>query len=117
MRRAKILATIGPASRDPKIMEAMLAAGVDGVRINMSHGTREDKAADIQLARTVAEKMNRPLAVLRVQLARCWQTDAELKSGRTVPVLALERLVIELCESELVSSLRRSGSAVASGAT
>jgi len=42
----------------------MLAAGVDGVRINMSHGTQEEKAEDIRAARTAAEKMNRPLAIL-----------------------------------------------------
>jgi pyruvate kinase len=64
LRRAKILATIGPASRDPKVLEAMLAAGVDGVRINMSHGIYEEKAEDIRLARAAAERMNRPLAVL-----------------------------------------------------
>jgi pyruvate kinase len=64
LRRAKILATLGPSTRDPKIFEAMLAAGVDGVRINMSHGTQDEKAADIQLARAAAEKMNRPLAIL-----------------------------------------------------
>jgi pyruvate kinase len=45
-------------------MEALLAAGVDGVRINMSHGTHEEKAQDISMARACAEKMNRPLAVL-----------------------------------------------------
>src|SRR5438552_18191544 len=45
-------------------MEAMLAAGIDGVRINMSHGTQDEKAQDIRLARTAAEKMHRPLAVL-----------------------------------------------------
>jgi pyruvate kinase len=64
LRRAKILATLGPATREPKILEAMLAAGVDGVRINMSHGTYEEKAADVRAARGAAEKMNRPLAVL-----------------------------------------------------
>src|SRR5436190_1325630 len=64
MRSAKILATIGPASRDPQVFDAMLAAGADGVRINMSHGTYEEKAADIQRARAAAAKMNRPLAVL-----------------------------------------------------
>src|SRR5580765_6684664 len=64
MRKAKILATIGPASRDPQVFEAMLAAGADGVRINMSHGTYEEKAADIQRARAAAGKMDLPLAVL-----------------------------------------------------
>ena len=42
----------------------MLAAGIDGVRINMSHGTQDEKAADIQRARAAAQKMDRPLAVL-----------------------------------------------------
>ncbi len=64
MRRAKILATLGPSTREPQVIEAMLAAGVDGVRINMSHGTYEEKAADIRAARAAAEKMNRRLAVL-----------------------------------------------------
>jgi pyruvate kinase len=64
LRRAKILATLGPASREPSQLEALLAAGANGVRINMSHGTREEKAEDIRRARVAAEKLNRPLAVL-----------------------------------------------------
>src|SRR5262252_8929378 len=64
LKKAKILATIGPASREPGVIEAMLAAGVDGVRINMSHGTHEEKAADVKLARAAAERMDRPLAIL-----------------------------------------------------
>jgi len=44
--------------------DALLNAGVNGVRVNMSHGTREEKAADIRTARAVAQKLNRPLAVL-----------------------------------------------------
>ena len=56
--------TIGPASRDGQIFDAMLAAGADGVRINMSHGTYEEKAADIQMARAAAERLHRPLAIL-----------------------------------------------------
>ena len=38
------------------MIEAMLAAGTDGVRINMSHGTQDEKALDIQMARAAAEK-------------------------------------------------------------
>lgn len=55
---------MGPSTRDAQVVEAMLAAGVDGVRINMSHGTYEEKANDIALARAAARKMNRPLSVL-----------------------------------------------------
>lgn len=64
MTKAKILATLGPATRIPAVIEEMLAAGVNGVRINMSHGTQDENADDIAKARTAAEKMGRPLAVL-----------------------------------------------------
>lgn len=64
MRRAKILATIGPASRDEKVLEEMIKAGLNAVRINMSHGTQEEHAATINLARSVAKRLGTPLAVL-----------------------------------------------------
>ena len=39
MRRTKIVATIGPASRDPEVLVAMVEAGMDVARLNYSHGT------------------------------------------------------------------------------
>ena len=64
MRKAKIIITLGPASREPEIVEQLIAAGANGVRINMSHGTHEEKAVDIARARAAAEKLERPIAVL-----------------------------------------------------
>ena len=64
MRRAKILATLGPASREPEVLEALIAAGVNAVRINMSHGTQEEHAVTVKRARETAEKLGRPLAIL-----------------------------------------------------
>ncbi len=64
MRKAKILATLGPATRDPNVVESLLKAGVNGVRINMSHGTWDEKEADIQAVRAAAARLNCPLAVL-----------------------------------------------------
>ena len=64
MKRAKVLATLGPATRDQTIIEALIDSGANGVRINMSHGTHEEKAEDIARARAAAEKLKRPLAVL-----------------------------------------------------
>jgi len=64
VRRAKILATLGPASRDQAVIEGLLAAGTNGVRINMSHGTQEEKGEDIRRARATAQRLNRPLAIL-----------------------------------------------------
>src|SRR5215831_2016984 len=92
-RRAKILATIGPASRDPQVLEAMLAAGADGVRINMSHGTYEEKAADIQRARAAAAKMDRPLSVL-VDLSGPKIRTRSLKNHQPVELKAAQVFTI-----------------------
>jgi pyruvate kinase len=83
MKRAKILITLGPASREPAVVEALLAAGANGVRINMSHGTQEEKAADIQVAREAASKLERPLAVL-VDLSGPKIRTGELAGGEAV---------------------------------
>jgi len=64
MRRAKILATLGPSSNTPEILEQMIAAGMNAVRINMSHGTYDEHAARIKCAREAAEKLNVPLSIL-----------------------------------------------------
>ena len=93
MRRAKILATLGPSTREPKILESMLAAGVDGVRINMSHGTYEEKAADVRAARAAAEKMNRPLAVL-VDLSGPKIRTRTLKNHQPVRLQANQQFII-----------------------
>jgi pyruvate kinase len=83
VRRAKILATLGPASREPVVIEAMLAAGVNGVRINMSHGTQDEHAEAIRRARAAAETMKRPLAVL-VDLSGPKIRTGVLKGGQPV---------------------------------
>ena len=83
MRRAKILATLGPASRETTTIEALIAAGVNGVRINMSHGTQDEKAEDIRRAREAAERMQRPLAVL-VDLSGPKIRTGVLKGGQPV---------------------------------
>ncbi|HYE64346.1 MAG TPA: pyruvate kinase [Pyrinomonadaceae bacterium] len=83
MRKAKILATLGPASREPVIIEALLAAGVNGVRINMSHGAQDEHAETIRRARAAAETMKRPLAVL-VDLSGPKIRTGVLKGGQPV---------------------------------
>ena len=103
MRRAKILATIGPASRDPAVFEAMLAAGLNGIRINMSHGTQDEKAADIRRARAAAENMNRPLAVL-VDLAGPKIRTRSLKDHQPVELKAGQAFAITTAEIEGDSS-------------
>jgi pyruvate kinase len=64
MGRAKTLATLGPASSTPEIIEEMIKAGLDAVRINMSHGNTDEHAERIKMARAAAAKLNRPMAIL-----------------------------------------------------
>jgi pyruvate kinase len=63
-RKVKILATIGPASRSPEMLERLLRAGADAFRVNMSHGAHEDHAAAIQTIRALEKKVGRPLTIL-----------------------------------------------------
>ena len=64
VRRAKIVCTIGPASRDPAIFRRMVDAGMDVARINFSHATHEDAAHVFSMAREAVQTFGRPLAVL-----------------------------------------------------
>ena len=65
VRRTKIIATIGPASRDPRVIEALLGSGVNVFRLNFSHGTREDHGAILETIRKVADGLQRQAAVLQ----------------------------------------------------
>ncbi|HUX06532.1 MAG TPA: pyruvate kinase [Acidobacteriota bacterium] len=64
MRKTKIIATLGPATDDPAALKQMIAAGVNVVRLNFSHGTRELHLARCSAARKVADESGCPIAVL-----------------------------------------------------
>src|SRR3954471_16093735 len=63
-RATKIVATLGPASSDPEVLERLLRAGVDVVRLNFSHGTAQDHIARAALVRETAERIGRPVALM-----------------------------------------------------
>ena len=65
MRSTKIVATIGPASRDPSVLEAMIEAGLDVARLNFAHGDPEHHAETADLVRAAAERVGRQVAVLQ----------------------------------------------------
>ena len=64
LRRPKILATLGPATDAPGALEALVAAGVDAVRINFSHGNRADHAARVARVRAAAAAAGREVGIL-----------------------------------------------------
>ena len=63
-RRAKIVATIGPASASPEMLKALFIAGVDTFRLNFSHGSHEDHAGVHAAIRALEQEMNRPIGIL-----------------------------------------------------
>lgn len=63
-RRTKIVATIGPASDSPRQLEAIIAAGVDVVRLNLSHGTIDDHLERLARVRAASAKVGKPVGVL-----------------------------------------------------
>jgi pyruvate kinase len=91
-RRTKIVATIGPASSDPAVLEALMRAGVDVVRLNMSHGTHESHQKAYEAVRAVAERIGKHVAVLadlcgpKIRVGRFPGGQVTLISGSTVTI-------------------------------
>ena len=63
-RHTKIVATLGPASSDPFVLETLILAGVDVVRLNFSHGKAEDHIALAENVKKIAAKVGRPVGIL-----------------------------------------------------
>ncbi len=63
-RATKIVATLGPASSDPALLEAMIAAGVNVVRLNFSHGKAADHTQRAELVRAASQRAGREVAVM-----------------------------------------------------
>jgi pyruvate kinase len=64
-RRAKIVATVGPASASPEMLKALFLAGVDTFRLNFSHGTHDDHLKVYRAVRALETEMKRPIGILQ----------------------------------------------------
>jgi pyruvate kinase len=64
LRSTKIVATLGPASSDPAVLERMVRAGVDVVRLNFSHGSADDHLARASLVKEISRKTGRTVAIM-----------------------------------------------------
>lgn len=98
MKRTKIVATIGPASASPKILEHMIRAGMDVARLNFSHGTHAQHALLIRAIRTAAKKSGKTVAIMqdlqgpRIRIGQVSRDGLELRPGEQV-VLVNEHLI------------------------
>ncbi|HEV2124801.1 MAG TPA: pyruvate kinase [Chloroflexota bacterium] len=87
MPRTRIVATLGPATDRPGVLEAVLAAGVDVARLNASHGTQADHLSRLHAVRRISESLRRPVAILldlqgpKIRVGKLPQGGVELKAG------------------------------------
>jgi pyruvate kinase len=95
MRQTKIIATLGPASRDEGIIEQLIHAGVDICRLNFSHGTHEGHAETFRRVRAAAKRATKVVAVLQDLSGPKIRTGLlkgglpiDLKKGATIRILA-----------------------------
>jgi pyruvate kinase len=82
-RRAKIVATLGPASHDEAIIRELIRAGMSVARINFSHGTQADHAEAIQRIRRVAKELKQPIAIMQDLQGPKIRTG-EIEGGKTI---------------------------------
>src|SRR5690554_2058115 len=88
-RRTKIVATLGPASSSPEVLEQLILAGLNVARLNFSHGTPEEHKARARLVRELAARHGRFVALLgdlqgpKIRIAKFANKRIELKEGDT----------------------------------
>ncbi len=87
MRHTKIIATLGPASTEPRVLAALVRAGVDVARLNLSHGTHAGHARVIARVRSAALETGRAMAIL-VDLQGPKVRIGRLEGGRPLRLLA-----------------------------
>lgn len=89
-RRAKIVATVGPASASPDMLEALFLAGVDTFRLNFSHGTREGHAEVFRRIRALEDKAGSPIGILqdlqgpKIRIGTLRDGSLQLESGERI---------------------------------
>ena len=88
VRSTKIVATLGPSSSDAAVLERMIRAGVDVVRLNFSHGTADDHLRRAELVKEIARKVGRTVAILcdlqgpKIRIGKFRDGNVTLEKGR-----------------------------------
>jgi pyruvate kinase len=95
MRHTKIIATLGPASSDPAVLEALISGGVDVVRLNFSHGTQANHAAFFHQVREASGRAGRHVAILQ-DLSGPKIRTGRLEGGLAIPLQKGQPLIIAI---------------------
>ncbi len=94
MRRTKIVATIGPSSRSPRVLRDLIAAGMDVARLNFSHGEPAEHTRTVQRLRRLSRLAGRPVAVLqdlqgpKIRVGRLRGGQVEVRRGSRLVLTA-----------------------------
>ena len=96
-RHSKIVCTIGPATRSPRMIRKLIAAGMDVARLNFSHGTHQEHAQSIAMLRDAATQYKKPLAILADLQGPKIRTGA-LAGGGTVLLRAGQKFIITIAK-------------------
>jgi pyruvate kinase len=89
-RKAKIVATLGPASSTPELIRALFVAGVDVFRLNFSHGTHADHQRRFDTIRAIEQEVGRPIGILqdlqgpKIRIGALTSPPIRLETGSTV---------------------------------
>jgi pyruvate kinase len=87
LRRTKIIATLGPATDDPEVLEGVIREGADVLRLNMSHGSIQEQATRARMVRDVSNRLGREVALMadlqgpKIRVERFVNGSIELASG------------------------------------
>ncbi len=100
MRKAKIICTIGPASRDVDVLRGMMRSGMDVARLNFSHGNAETHRETVKRIRLAAKAENRPVAILVDLQGPKFRMGSIIESG----VLVKEGDPVTLTTDDLLGS-------------
>ena len=104
LRATKIVATLGPASSSPEVLEKLIRAGVDVVRLNFSHGLAQDHIDRATLVREIAKKVGKEVAIM-ADLQGPKIRVGKIEGGKTL-LVAGEKLVLDAAWTELGTSAR-----------
>ena len=92
-RHSKIVCTIGPVTRSPRMIRKLIEAGMDVARLNFSHGTHQEHAQSFAMLREAAAELKKPIAILADLQGPKIRTGA-LAGGGTVLLRAGQKFVI-----------------------
>ncbi len=97
-RKTKIVCTLGPATTERHMLEALVRAGMNVARLNMSHGTHEEKAAIIEELREIRKRLGIPLAIMidvegpKIRTGRLKHEHIVIKKGSVLTLTTEEIL-------------------------